>query len=177
MAQLKSAADIIKMREAGQPAAQTLRHVEPFIRAGMSTEELNGRAHDFITQHGAIPAPLGYFGYPKSICTSINHVICHGVPGCDVVLGDGDIINVDVAVILNGLVGDTSRTFFVGDDISPERRHVTAVAEESLARALVVVKHGGRIGDIGGGYSRVRRAAGLQRCAGFYGTWFGPSDA
>lgn len=105
MAQLKSTADIIKMREAGQPAAQTLRHVEPSIRAGMSTEELNGRAHDFITQHGAIPAPLGYFGCPKSIGTSINHVICHGVPSHDVALADGDIINVDVAVTLDGLVG------------------------------------------------------------------------
>lgn len=150
------------MRDAGQLAARTLRYVETFVRPGVSTDELNSRAHDFILQHGAVPTPLGYMGYPKSICTSVNEVICHGVPSAEIILAGGDIINVDVTVTLNGFVGDTSRTFFVGNDIPAERRHVTVVAEESLARALVVVKHGGRIGDIG---AAIQKYAEQQGCS------------
>lgn len=173
MAKLKSAVDIIKMREAGQLAAQTLRYVEKFIRAGVSTEELDCRAHDFIVKHGAIPTPLGYLGYPKSICTSINSVICHGVPSANVLLKDGDIINVDVTVTLNGFVGDTSRTFFVGDEVPAERRHVTSVAEESLARALVVVKHGGRVGDIGAAIQKYAEQHGCSVVRDFTGHGLG----
>ncbi len=146
---LKSAEDILKMREAGRLAAQTLRHVEPFIKPGISTEEINTIVHDFIVKNGAYPSPLNYKGFPKSVCTSINNVICHGIPSPTEILQDGDIVNVDVTVTLNGYFGDTSRTYFVGENISEERRMLTEVAAESLSRAIAVVKHGARIGDIG----------------------------
>lgn len=149
MARVRSTADIEKVKAAGQLAALTLRHVEPLIRPGVSTEEINQAAHNFIVGHGAYPSPLNYRGFPKSVCTSVNEVVCHGIPNARQILKDGDIINVDVTVTLDGYFGDTSRTFTVGSDVPPDRAHVCSVSAECLARALVVVRHGARIGDIG----------------------------
>ena len=118
------------MRRAGALAAATLDFITPYVRPGVTTGELDRLCHGFIVDHDAIPAPLNYRGFPKSICTSINHVVCHGIPG-DRRLMDGDIINIDVTVILDGWHGDTSRMFFVGDrsgsrraswSMSPTRR-------------------------------------------------------
>lgn len=149
MAKLKSQADILKLREAGRLAAQTLRHVSTFLVPGISTEEINTIVHNYIVEHGAYPSPLNYHGFPKSVCTSINDVICHGIPNKNDILKDGDIINIDVTVTLDGYFGDCSRTYAIGQNISDEKRKVMDVAEESLARAIVVAKHGGYIGDIG----------------------------
>lgn len=149
MAKLKSSEDMVKMRAAGKLAAQTLQHVAPFIKPGISTEDINEIVHRFITEHGAYPSPLNYRGFPKSVCTSVNDVICHGIPSKDVILKEGDIVNVDVTATLDGYFGDTSKTFYVGQIIAPDREHVTKVAAECLARAIAVVRHGIRLGDIG----------------------------
>lgn len=149
MAKLKSTEDILKLRDAGRLAAQTLRHVGSFVKPGISTEELDKITYDYIVAHGAYPSPLNYHGYPKSVCTSINDVICHGIPSKDEILKEGDIVNIDVTVTLNEYFGDCSRTYFVGEKIPPERVRLTKVTEECLARAIVFAKHGNRIGDLG----------------------------
>ncbi len=136
------------MRAAGQLAAQTLRSAGALVRPGVSTEEINAHVHDFITSRGAYPSPLNYMGFPKSVCTSINDVICHGIPSPKAVLAPGDIINIDVTVTLKGYFGDTSRTFYVGE-VPPAARLVTEVSEESTALGIAAVRPGGRIGDIG----------------------------
>ncbi len=149
MAKLKSSEDILKLREAGRLAAETLRYVGSFVKPGISTEELDKINHEYIVSHGAYPSPLNYHGYPKSVCTSINDVICHGIPSKDEILKEGDIVNIDVTVTLDGYFGDCSKTYFVGNNISSDRIKLTNVTAESLARALVQAKHGNRIGDIG----------------------------
>lgn len=149
MAKVRSARDIEGVRAAGQLAALTLRHVAPLVRPGVSTEEINHAAHDFIVGHGAYPSPLHYRGFPKSVCTSINDVVCHGIPSYDVFLAEGDIVNIDVTVTLDGFFGDTSITFGVGQTLPPERAHVRDISAECLARSLAVVRHGARMGDIG----------------------------
>lgn len=149
MAKLKSQDDILKLREAGRLAAQTLRYASTFVKPGISTEEINTAVHKYIVDHGAYPSPLNYMGFPKSVCTSINEVICHGIPSKTEILKEGDIINIDVTVTLNGYFGDCSRTYAVSENISEEKLKVMHVAEESLARAIVVAKHGKTIGDIG----------------------------
>ena len=111
---IHDAEDFESMRRAGRLAAETLDFVTPRVKAGVSTEELDRLCHDFIVEHGAVPAPLGYRGFPKSICTSINHVVCHGIPTERKVLRDGDIINIDVTVIKDEYHGDTSKMFLVG---------------------------------------------------------------
>lgn len=173
MPKLKSAEDIKKMRAAGELAARTLRHVGQFVRPGLSTEEINTIVHNYIVENGAYPSPLNYKGFPKSVCTSINDVICHGIPSPDVILKEGDIINIDVTVTLDGYFGDTSRTFFVGNDIPQERRLVTETAEESLARALAVCQHGVRIGDIGHAIQSFAEAAGCSVVREFVGHGIG----
>lgn len=151
MAKLMSADDLKKMRAAGRLAAETLRYAGTLVRPGVSTEDINTLVHDFIVSRGAYPSPLNYKGFPKSVCTSVNEVICHGIPSPTHILAEGDIINIDVTVTLNGFFGDTSRTFYVGDPqlVPADRRLVTEVSEESLARALAAVRHGCRVGDIG----------------------------
>ncbi len=149
MAKLKSTEDILELRKAGRLAAQTLKYAGSHVKPGISTEELDQITHDYILSHGAYPSPLNYHGFPKSICTSINDVICHGIPSKDEILKEGDIVNIDVTVTLNGYFGDCSRTYYVGQNISEERKKLTLATEESLARAIVMAKHGNRIGDIG----------------------------
>ena len=148
---LKSDNDIAAMRKSGKLAAATLRMIAAHVQAGISTLELNDICHDFTIEHGAVPAPLNYKGFPKSICTSVNEVICHGIPNGMQRLKDGDIINIDVTPIVDGYHGDSSVTFIVGgtDAASREARLVTQCARECLYRAIEVVKVGKHIGDIG----------------------------
>lgn len=135
------------MRIAGKLAAQTLDYITPFVKVGVTTERLDQLCHDFIIDHGAIPAPLNYKGFPKSICTSINHVICHGIPSAKKLM-NGDIINIDVTVIVNGWHGDTSRMFFTGKPNIKAKRLVD-VTYNALMKGIELVKPGATLGDIG----------------------------
>ena len=139
--------DFAAMRKAGLLAAQCLDFITPFVIPGVTTEELDRLCHNFIIEHNATPAPLNYRGFPKSICTSINHVVCHGIPG-DKKLADGDIVNIDVTVILDGWYGDTSRMYPIGD-ASVKARRLIDITYECLMRGIEVVKPGATIGDIG----------------------------
>ena len=146
---IKTDNDIAGMREAGRLAAEVLEMIEPLVEPGISTGELDRICHDHIVNvQKAIPAPLNYKGFPKSICTSVNDVICHGIPSDTKVLKQGDIINIDVTVIKDGYHGDTSRTFFVGTP-SPLAKRLVEVTEKCLMEAIKTVKPGSRIGDIG----------------------------
>ncbi|MBL6455546.1 type I methionyl aminopeptidase [Belnapia sp. T6] len=144
---LHSPDDFAGMRRAGQLAAETLDIVTPHVRPGVTTAELDRICHDYILAHGAVPAPLGYRGYPKSICTSINHVVCHGIPG-ERTLTEGDVVNIDVTVILDGWHGDTSRMYVAGTP-STKARLLLDVTYESMMRGIAVVKPGATLGDIG----------------------------
>lgn len=136
------------MRKAGRLAAETLDMITPHVQPGVTTEELDKLCHDFIIKNGATPAPLNYKGFPKSICTSINHVICHGIPE-DRKLKDGDIMNIDVTVILNGWHGDTSRMFLVGDKVKIKAKRLVEVTYEAMMKGIEQVKPGKTVGDIG----------------------------
>ncbi|MEO8559952.1 MAG: type I methionyl aminopeptidase [Rhodospirillales bacterium] len=136
------------MRRAGRLAAETLDFITPHVVPGATTEALNTLCHDFITGHDAVPAPLNYRGFPKSICTSINHVVCHGIPSDNKRLQDGDIINIDVTVILDGWYGDTSRMFWAGD-VKVLGKRLSDVTYEAMMRGIAVVKPGAHLGDIG----------------------------
>ncbi len=135
------------MRRAGRLAAETLDYITEFVKPGVTTDELNTLCEKFTTDHGAISAPLGYRGYPKSICTSVNHVVCHGIPG-DRVLRDSDIVNIDVTVIFDGWHGDSSRMFPVGK-VGVKAQRLMDVTYEALMRGIEVVKPGATLGDIG----------------------------
>jgi methionyl aminopeptidase len=136
------------MREAGRLAADVLVMIEPHVQPGVTTDELNARCHDYIVGTlKAIPAPLNYKGFPKSICTSVNHVVCHGIPG-DKKLKKGDILNVDVTVIKDGFHGDTSRMFYLGEPPVLARRLCEA-AHESMLEGIKRVKPGVKLGDLG----------------------------
>ncbi len=140
-------ADFEGMRKAGKLAAECLDYITDYVKVGVTTEYLDDLCHEFIKSHNAIPACLGYHGYPKTICTSINHVICHGIPD-DRKLEDGDILNIDVTVIVDGWYGDTSRMYYVGKPKLKATR-LCDVTYECLMRAIDVVKPGARFGDIG----------------------------
>ena len=145
---IKTPEEIELMRVAGRLAAQVLDKIEPYITTGVTTGALDEICHRYIEDElDAIPAPLNYRGFPKSICTSVNHVICHGIPGTKK-LKKGDIINVDITVIKNGFHGDTSRMFFVGET-SVLARRVTEVSKQCLLKGIELVRPGTRLGDIG----------------------------
>jgi methionyl aminopeptidase len=144
---LHGPADFEGMRAAGRLAAECLDFVTPHVQPGVTTGELDTLCHDFIVAHGAVPAPLGYRGFPKSICTSVNHVVCHGIPG-DKVLRDGDIVNVDVTVILDGWHGDTSRMFFIGKP-NVKARKLVEITYEAMMRGIAAVRPGATLGDVG----------------------------
>ena len=144
---IKQAADIKGIKRAGRLAIKTLDMVEPEIRPGLITDEINTLVHEFTLKHGATPAPLNYRGFPKSVCVSVNEVICHGIPG-ERVLNDGDIVNVDVTTILNGYYADVNKTFFVGTP-GPDAKKIVRVAQKSLFKGIAMVKPGNTIGDIG----------------------------
>ena len=145
---IKTPEEIEKMRVAGRLAAEVLHMIRPHVQAGVTTDRLNDICHDYIvnTQH-AIPAPLNYHGFPKSICTSVNHQVCHGIPG-DKVLKNGDIINIDITVIKDAYHGDTSKMFLVGETSIIARR-VTRISYECMCLGIRMVKPGVRLGDIG----------------------------
>jgi len=153
--------DFEGMRKAGLLAAQTLDMIIPHVQPGVTTDALDVLCHDFIIAHGAQPAPLNYRGFPKSICTSVNHVVCHGIPG-DKTLANGDIINIDVTTILDGWYGDTSRMFAVGDKVSVKAKRLIDVTHEAMWRGIRVVKPGATVGDIG---HAIQEYAEGERCS------------
>jgi methionyl aminopeptidase len=145
---IKTAAEIDKMRVAGQLAADVLHMIHPHVQPGVTTEELDRLCHDYIVNvQQAIPAPLNYHGFPKSICTSVNHQVCHGIPG-DRMLKEGDIVNIDITVIKDEFHGDTSKMFFIGEP-SVIARRVTRISHECLRIGIEMVKPSIRLGDIG----------------------------
>ncbi len=141
-------ADFAAMRKAGKLAAEVLDFITPHVVPGVTTDTLDRLCHAFIVDHGAIPAPLNYRGFPRSICTSVNHVVCHGIPG-ERRLEEGDILNIDITVILDGWHGDTSRMFFVGERIAVKARRLVEVTYEAMMRGIAMVKPGATVGDIG----------------------------
>ncbi|MDJ0702580.1 MAG: type I methionyl aminopeptidase [Leptolyngbyaceae cyanobacterium MO_188.B28] len=169
---LLSKREIEKMRRAGRLAAKLLDHLEPMVRPGISTLELNDEAERWTQAHGAKSAPLGYgpteSPFPKSICTSVNEVVCHGIPNPKQILQDGDIINIDVTPIIDGYHGDTSRTFYVGEP-SPLARKLVEVTEECLRRGIMAVKPGARVGDIGSAIQAYAEAQGFSVVRDFVG--------
>lgn len=148
MISIKSKREQNLMRETSKLASETLVFIEPYIKPGVSTEELNVLCHNFITERGAYPSPLNYRGFPKSVCTSPNEVICHGIPDKNVILKDGDILNIDVTTYLNKFHGDTNKTFFVGN-VSDEAKKLVEITYMCMREGIKQVRPGGRIGDIG----------------------------
>ncbi len=146
---IKTADEIEKMRVAGRLAAKTLEMIEPFVKPGVTTGELNDICHEFITKElDCIPAPLNYRGFPKSICTSVNHVICHGIPSDKKKLKEEDVVNIDITVIKDEYHGDTSKMFFVGKrSIAAER--LARITQECMYKGIQVIRPGARLGDIG----------------------------
>ena len=145
---VKTPEEIGKMRVAGRLASQVLQMIEPHVQPGITTGELNDICHRYITEDlDAIPAPLNYRGFPKSVCTSVNHVVCHGIPG-EKRLKKGDILNIDVTVIKDGYHGDTSKMFFIGEP-SVRARRLVEVTYECMALGIRMVRPGIRLGDIG----------------------------
>ena len=136
------------MRKTCALARDTLVMIEDYIKPGVSTEELNQICHDYILSHKAYPSPLNYKGFPKSICTSPNQVICHGIPSTEVILKDGDILNIDVTTCLNKFHGDTNKTFLVGN-VSPEIKHLVEITYKCIREGIKQVRPGGHFGDIG----------------------------
>ena len=145
---IHSSADFAKMRIAGKLAAEILDYITPFVEVGVTTNYLNDLCHKKIIENNAIPAPLNYRGFPKSICTSINHVICHGIPS-DKILKNGDILNIDVTVIVDGWHGDTSRMYFVGNDIPIKAKKLTQITYECMMMGIEKVKPEIHLGEIG----------------------------
>ncbi len=163
MIKYHSKEDFAKMRVSGALAASCLDYITEFVKPDVTTDELNELCHNFITDRGGIPAPLNYDGFPKSICTSVNHVVCHGIPS-EKKLKNGDIINIDVTTIVDGWHGDTSRMYFVGD-VGVKQKRLVKATYEAMMKAIEIVKPGVRLGDIGSiieqhvkeyGYSSVR---------------------
>lgn len=165
---LLSSREIEKMRRAGHLAAELLDHLAPMVKPGVSTLEINDEAERWTQARGAKSAPLGYQGFPKSICTSVNEVICHGIPNAKQILKDGDIINIDVTPILEGYHGDTSRTFLVGTP-SPIAQKLVEVTEECLRRGIAAVKPGAKIGDIGAAIQEYAESCGFSVVRDFVG--------
>jgi methionyl aminopeptidase len=169
--EFKSAKEIDAMRLSCQMAADTLLLVGERLRAGMTTDEINAFVHEDTVRRGAYPSPLNYRGFPKSVCTSVNDVVCHGIPGPQV-LKDGDIINVDVTTFNGGFHGDTSATFFIGRP-SPEARHVTEVARRALDLGIAEVRDGARLGDIGAAIQQYAESEGCSVVRDFVGHGIG----
>ena len=158
---IKTPEEIQKMRVAGKLAAEVLEMIEPYVKAGVTTNELDRICHDYIVNvQQAIPAPLNYRGFPKSICTSVNHQVCHGIPG-ERVLRNGDILNIDVTVIKDEYHGDTSKMFFVGQPSILAQR-LTRVTQECLYRGIRLIKPGVHLGDIGASIQKYAESEGFS---------------
>ncbi|MBI5163819.1 MAG: type I methionyl aminopeptidase [Magnetospirillum sp.] len=141
------AADFEGMRKAGRLAAETLDYITPFVQPGVTTAEIDSLCAEFVAARGAVSAPLNYRGFPRSICTSVNHVVCHGIPS-DKRLEDGDVVNIDVTPIVDGWHGDSSRMYYVGK-VGIKARKLVEVTYEALMRAIELVRPGATLGDIG----------------------------
>jgi methionyl aminopeptidase len=174
---LKKAPDIEAIRRAGRLVLETLDLVEAAIRPGLVTDEINTMVHDHTVKNGGVPAPLNYRGFPKSVCVSVNEVICHGIPG-ERVLNDGDIVNVDVTTILNGYYADANKTFFVGTP-GADARSIVSIARECLRRGMQSVKPGNALGDIGWAIQTYAEAQGCSVVREFvgHGVGFGFHEA
>ncbi|HVY44691.1 MAG TPA: type I methionyl aminopeptidase [Minicystis sp.] len=168
---IKTMREVEGLRVAAQMAAETLLGVGEMIRAGITTEEINTFVHEDTVRRGGWPAPLNYHGFPKSVCTSVNDVVCHGIPGARK-LEPGDIINVDVTTIYDGYYGDTSATFYVGKP-SPEAKHVTEVSRKSLELGIAQVREGARLGDVGAAIQEFAEGQGCSVVRAFVGHGIG----
>lgn len=169
---IKSAREVALLREVGQLAADTLMKVDRILEPGITTEQINTFVHEDTLAKGCRPAPLNYHGFPKSVCTSRNEVVCHGIPNPDEVLETGDIINVDVTHIHKGYHGDTSATFYIGEP-SPEAKHVTEVSRRSLELGIAQVREGARLGDIGAAIQEFAEGQGCSVVRAFVGHGIG----
>jgi methionyl aminopeptidase len=158
---LKTPQQIEAIKKSAALNTAVLDHVAAHIRAGMSTAEIDKLVYDFTKEHGGIPAPLGYEGFPKSVCTSINNVVCHGIPDENEILEEGDIINVDVSTILNGYYSDASRMFTIGE-LSPEAERIVRVTKECVELGLKEAKPWGHLGDIAYAINSHARANGYS---------------
>jgi methionyl aminopeptidase len=174
---IKTPEEIAQMRVAGRLASEVLDYITPFVKAGVTTDELDKRCHDYmVNEQGCVPAPLnyapaGYQPYPKSICTSINHQVCHGVPG-DKALKNGDIVNLDITVIKDGFHGDTSRMFTVGE-ASIQAKRLCEITFECMWIGIRQVKPGGHLGDIGAAIQKHAEANGYSVVREFCGHGIG----
>jgi len=164
---LKNKSEIEGIRKAGRLVLETLNLVESKITPGVITDEINTLVHEHTIKAGATPAPLNYRGFPKSVCVSVNEVICHGIPG-NRIIKDGDIVNVDVTSILNGYYADANKTFFAGKP-DPEARKIVGIARECLRRGMAAVKPGNTLGDIGWNIQTYAEAQGCSVVREFVG--------
>ncbi len=169
--EIKTPREVDLMREAGRLAADTLCAVADIVRPGVTTQAIDDFVHADTLRKGARPAPLNYLGFPKSVCTSVNDVVCHGIPGPRQ-LRDGDIINVDVTHLFKGFHGDTSATFYVGTP-GPQAKKVTEVARHCLELGVAVVKPGARLGDIAAAITEFAHAQGCSVVRDFVGHGIG----
>ncbi|NUP04981.1 MAG: type I methionyl aminopeptidase [Polyangiaceae bacterium] len=168
---IKTVKEVSGIRTASQMAADTLLKVGEMLRAGITTDDINQFVHDDTIRRGAWPAPLNYHGFPKSVCTSINEVVCHGIPSGRVI-EDGDIINVDVTTIFEGFYGDTSATFYIGKP-SPDARRVTEISRKCLELGIAEVREGARLGDIGAAIQEYAEGQGCSVVRAFVGHGIG----
>ena len=170
---IKTPEDIAKMRVAGRLTAQVLEMIEPHVQPGVTTDHLNTLCHDYIVKElEAIPAPLNYNGFPKSICTSINHVVCHGIPS-QKTLKKGDILNIDVSLIKNGFHGDSSKMFFVGKKPTILAKRLVRIAQECLYIGIEHTKPGATFGDIGAAIQKHAESHGYSIVRDFCGHGIG----
>jgi len=169
---LKSAADIEGIKHSAEVNVGALDLVEARIGVGTTTEEIDQWVHDYCIEHGAIPADLNYEGFPKSVCTSINEVVCHGIPSPDDVLKSGDIVNVDMSTIRGGYFSDSSRMFCIGE-VSDEAKRLVEVTRESVQAGLAAVKPWGFLGDVSAAVNKVATQAGFTVVREFGGHGIG----
>jgi methionyl aminopeptidase len=165
---LLSSREIAKMRRAGRLAAALLAHLRPLVKPGVTTLALNDEAERWTKAHGAKSAPLGYHGFPKSICTSVNEVVCHGIPNAKQILKEGDIINIDVTLIVDGFHGDTSEMFLIGEP-SPLAQKLVEVTDKCRQLGIEQVRPGGKIGDIGAAIQEYAESQGFSVVRDFVG--------
>lgn len=169
---IKTKEQIEKIKESAKINDAVLDEVAKQIKVGMTTEDINKIVHEFTIAQGAVPAPLNYGGFPKSVCTSINDEICHGIPSEDIVLKDGDIINVDVSTIYNGYYSDASRMFMIGN-VSEEAKRLVEVTKECLYKGIEAVKPWGHLGDVGYAIQQHAQANGYSVVEDFGGHGIG----
>lgn len=172
MIEIHGEREIEKMRRAGRAAKATLQHIGEKIRAGISTAQIDAWVRDHTKKTGGLPSQLGYDGFPATVCTSRNSVVCHGIPNANEMISDGDIINCDVTTNLDGFHGDTSATFMIGD-VSEKARHVVDVAKRSRDAGIAAVRDGARLGDIGAAIEQLAKSEGCSVVRDFGGHGIG----